>query len=209
MPRKIIRIAMLTVAVAMLYGCADEPLPTSSFTSRPANEILSQTYAMQFTVDAEKKILISEDGVPLQTFLSNLATEPPGLIELQPVGAGIEPRELMETLDKSGIIRISEIEILPPETSRKSAPGLRLEATYYLYKLADCRDTLHLRKLDHIELTSPGFGCAVERNLMLSLARPSDWRQGRRLARPSAQSDAKAVSTFYEAPPTPFPPVDK
>ncbi|MCF8467490.1 MAG: hypothetical protein K9G33_08830 [Sneathiella sp.] len=205
MQRKSIRIVMLAAAAAILYGCAEEPLPTSAVAARQANEILSRTYAMQFTLDAEKHTLISEDGLPLQAFLGNLATDPPGLIELRPAGPEIDARELMETLEKSGIYRLSEIAILPVDTSQKTTPGLRLEATFYLYKLAVCRDYLDQRKLDHVALSSPGFGCAVERNLMLSLARPSDWRQGRRLAPPSAQSDAKAVSTLYEMPPTPFP----
>ncbi|MEX2519869.1 MAG: hypothetical protein WD969_11115, partial [Paracoccaceae bacterium] len=111
--------------------------------------------------------------------------------------------DYLDIIDRTAISDIAFVELLPEIGAGTSR--LDLEITYYRYRLAECGADLAYRKLDYVARTSPGFGCAVEQNRMLSLAYPAEWYQGRRLAPPLAARDAAAVSRYFTASPRPMP----
>src|SRR5690606_28747509 len=148
--------------------------------------------------------LQTASGIPLGTVLLQLRRDPPALLTLQFFGGeGTRPSKIQAELEKTAIADVTLIEWLPSVPA--AAERLELEVTYYRYSLADCGADLAYRKLDYIARTSPGFGCAVEQNRLLSLAYPAEWYEGRRLGPASSARDAAAVSRYFTAAPRPMP----
>ncbi|WP_373085687.1 hypothetical protein [Sneathiella sp.] len=191
------------IASLFLSACAD-PVPVSPIAAQPQNEIIAKSYTVNFYDDVKTGQLVSGTGQPFPRFLQDLARVPSASLQLRQMSPELDMKALLETVQVSKINHVLDVAIVPDGGSGTSAAVLRANVTYYLFRFVDCADNLDQRKLDRVELTSPGFGCAVERNLMLSLARPGDWHQGRRSTPPLAITDAAAVRRFYEAAPRPF-----
>ncbi len=196
--------APLLLALLALSACTAPENPTTLPISQGKNGIESKSYLISFSPQGTDGDLRAHDGLSFSDFLDDLVRDPPGYANFRPNGNQMDEASLMERLQLSGLVGSSDIEVTPaPENP--TAAALTVRVTYYYYRLADCGTDLSFRKLDHIAMTSPGFGCAVERNRMLSLARPEDWRQGRALAPSLAGPDVKAVTTWQNAAPRPFP----
>ena len=180
----------------------------SSPTTIISNEIVSETYRVVFAVDPVDQQLKAKNGNSLTDFLRDLAAAEPGSIRLTPVGEQLDIAKVRDAIWTTGIYRTSNVDVTPVALEKMEDADLYADVTVYLFKLSECQDYNGPGKLDGTNMTSPGFGCAVERNLMLSLSNPGDWALGQRLSRPSAQSDAKAVLNLYDRAPTPFPQVD-
>ncbi|MEX1035659.1 MAG: hypothetical protein WDZ54_06855 [Sneathiella sp.] len=196
--------AILLLCLLGLGGCFGPTNPSVLTASQSKNDIESKSYHISFTQTGNDTEMRAHDGLSLPDFLRDLALDPPGYVSFRPSGDSFDEPRLLDMLQQSGLARSSDIE-LRPTTANPKGPALTVEVTYYYYRLANCGTDLEFRKLDHIALTSPGFGCAVERNRMLSLARPADWHYGRPLAAPLAGPDVKAVTIWQNADPTPFP----
>ena len=202
--------ALFLLAFGFLGACTAAELPSILPVNVAKNDIQSKSYLVTFYRNSADMSLMSRSGLTFPNFLRKLAQDPPGYVRLQPVSTTLRERELLNKLEVSGLHRLSEISIAPATSvSVASSAALNVEVTYYYYDLANCGASLSYRKLDYLAMKSPGFGCAVNRNRMISLARPSDWHFGRRLAPPLAQSDARAVSRFESLAPVPFPPSNK
>ncbi len=205
-PARYIRPAALLLLASMLGGCLGGETPETLPGDLARNHIESKSYLVSFHESGTGEA-VTRDGHPLVDFLTDLTRDPPGYVSLQPVGDALPSDRLLDILSRSGLMGVSSVGLLAPAAG--SDRLLDIEVTYYFYRLADCGIDLSYRKLDHMAMTSPGFGCAVERNRMLSLARPTDWYGGRRLAPPLAQMDAKAVTTLHDRAPIAFPPADR
>ena len=201
---RIIYVAFLLLCLPILSGCTAPQNPTNLPVGQAKNGIESKSYLITFSPQGNDGELRARDGLSFADFMEDLRRDPPGYVNFLPAGDSFDESGLMERLHQSGLSRSSDIEVSPVTHSPKG-PALTVSVTYYYYRLADCGTDLSFRKLDHIAMTSPGFGCAVEQNRMLSLARPEDWRHGRALAPSLAGPDVKAVTTWQNATPTPFP----
>ena len=195
---------LLLLAFPALGACTAPQNPTTLPVSQGKNGAESKSYLISFSPQVTDGDLRAHDGLSFSDFLNDLVRDPPGYAHFRLNNSRMDEALLMERLQQSGLARSSDIEINPAPES-PTAAALTVRVTYYYYRLADCGTDLSFRKLDHIAMTSPGFGCAVERNRMLSLARPDDWRQGRSLAPALAGPDVKAVTTWQNAAPRPFP----
>lgn len=194
---------------AWLSGCLAADQVATSPAYPATNELLIKEETFLFRRTGDTGVLALEDGTELKEFLMRLGGSTAGQVRLTPLAADISSEDLEAMTVETGLFRSVIVTIGPAEFPDGTENSLRVEVIYALNKLANCQDYLSIRKLDDVRLTSPGFGCAVERNLRLSLASPAPRGLSPRLHRPSAEQDAKAVRQLMDRPPVAFPPVDK
>lgn len=189
---------------AVLSACTASPLPGTLPPAAGVNAVTAMSTRLTFEPGGAEGALQTASGIPLGTVLLQLRRDPPALLTLQFFGGeGTRPSKIQAELEKTAIADVTLIEWLPSVPA--AAEQLELEVTYYRYSLADCGADLAYRKLDYIARTSPGFGCAVEQNRLLSLAYPAEWYEGRRLGPAASARDAAAVSRYFTAAPRPMP----
>lgn len=191
-------------ALLLLAACnGAPPLPGTHPSAAAGNGVTVVSTLLTFQRDSSDGVLRSATGASLETALMQLRRDPPGLLVLQAYGTAIAAKELIDVIEKTAIADLSLVELLPAITT--GPERVEVEATYYQYHLADCGSDLAYRKLNYVARTSPGFGCTVEQNRLLSLAYPEEWYQGRRLARAPSGRDAAAVSRYFNQPPRTMP----
>ena len=197
-------IAAALIAAVLLAACTASPLPGTLPPAAGVNAVTAMSTRLTFEPGGAEGALQTASGIPLETVLLQLRRDPPALVTLQSFGgAGPRPPKIQAALEKAALADLALIEWLPSVPA--AAERLELEVTYYRYSLADCGADLAYRKLDYIARTSPGFGCAVEQNRLLSLAYPAEWYEGRRLGPAASARDAAAVSRYFTAAPRPMP----
>lgn len=200
---------LLSIGIPFLSGClsispaANYPRPWSG------NQVLSKTYTEDFSLAANRQTLISKTGKDFDEFLRDTKILAPGLVVVAVKKYNEEAARIWTSISASGIQEVSKVLVQQARSTKEKTPDLTLELTYFAYKLADCAGIANPRKIDSTSLMSPGFGCSVERNRMLSLSYPPDWQQGRPTTPSFTIQDGQAVKSLYEMPPRSFPPVNK
>jgi type IV pilus biogenesis protein CpaD/CtpE len=196
---------LASVCVIGLTSCIDRAQPVNLTHSSAKNRIVSKTITEHFVKGKPDNNYLSESGVGLVTFLRNSSFSNPDYVFLEASVAKSDLSTIWASIDASGILESSKVRVLqlPPEQD----PGfvVKVDAVYFLYQLSDCSKITSPRKLDSTQLTSPGFGCSVERNRLLSLSNPEDWLMGRQGTRPNSAKDVKAVQDYHAQATRPFP----
>jgi hypothetical protein len=194
----------------LLIGC-NGPEPSGRLPQTLAeNSLQSQSYSLSFYENEPDRSLTARNGQALSMVLQELMRDPPGYIRFQSLGERPTERDLLRLLEDSGLNRYSAIEVAPAVPAPEAGgPALKLEMTYFTYALGDCGAHLHRRLIDHEAWGTPGFGCAVNRNRLVSLVRPGNAGSGGYLTPPLAGPEVKAITSYQTRPPTPFPPANK
>lgn len=197
-------------ALGLLGGCGGPEASGQIPQSLANSKLLNQSYRISFFEDWADHSIKTSDGLKLSEFLQNLRQDPPGYLRLQPRGTVLSEEMIFQLLEQSDIYRYSAVEIAPvaPAGTEENSV-LEIELTYYAYTLQNCGAYLDRRLVDHEAWKTPGFGCAVNHNRLVSLVRPGNARSGGYLAPPLARSQVKAITTYQALPPTPFPPANK
>ena len=200
---------LLFLGIPFLSGC----LSTSpvAISPRPwsGNQVLSKTYMVEFFLAENRQSLVSKTGKDFDEFLRDTKILAPGLVVVTVKKYNAEAARIWASISASDIQEVSRILVQQAPATTEKTPDLTLELTYFSYKLADCGGITNSRKIDSTSLMSPGFGCSVERNRMLSLSYPPDWQQGRPTTPSPAIQDGQAVKSLYEKPQRSFPPANK
>ncbi|USG63037.1 hypothetical protein NBZ79_08600 [Sneathiella marina] len=193
------------MGILFLSGCGDTS-PAANY-PRPwtENQIISRSHLEEFLLEATGQNLVSKSGKSLDEFLRDVKLLAPGQVVFRVKKYDTEADRIWTAISASGLQEVSKIEVLQAASSKGEMPDLTLELTYFAYKLADCGAVINPRKIDSVSLMSPGFGCSVERNRMLSLSYPPDWQQGRQSTPSLAIQDGQAVQSLYEKAPRVFP----
>jgi type IV pilus biogenesis protein CpaD/CtpE len=200
---------LLFLGIPFFSGCLSASPAAISPRPWTGNQVLSKTYTEDFSLLANRKTMVSKTGKDFDEFLRDTIISAPGLVVFRLKKYNEDAARIWTSISASGIQEVSKVLVQQTPSTNERTPALTLELTYFAYKLADCGGIANLRKIDSTSLTSPGFGCSVERNRMLSLSYPPDWQQGRQTSPPFAIQDGQAVKSLYEKPPRSFPPVNK
>ncbi|MDF2367185.1 CpaD family pilus assembly lipoprotein [Sneathiella sp.] len=200
---------LILSAFGLLTGCGGYEESGQLPQSLAKSSVQSQSYRISFFEDGMDRSLKARDGQALSEFLQKLTLDPPGYMRLQARGMHFTEEEIFHLLEQSGLYRFSAVEVSPaaPATAEEG-PVLDVELTYYTYTLEDCGAHLDRRLVDHVAWETPGFGCAVNRNRLVSLVRPGNTGPDGYLVPPLARSEAKAIATYQSLPPRPFPPAE-
>ncbi|MEH6547793.1 MAG: hypothetical protein V7701_15260 [Sneathiella sp.] len=200
---------IVIISTPFLSGCLDNS-PAVDF-PRPwlGNQILSKTHTEAFFFKADRKVYVSNMGKDFDEFLRNAKISSPGLVVVTLNSNIMDDAQIWSAISESGIQEISKVEVLQAAPNNEQSPDLNLELTYFAYKLTNCGSITNPRKIDSTNLVSPGFGCSVERNRLLSLSYPPDWQQGRQSTPSYAIRDGQAVQFLFETAPRSFPPANK
>lgn len=197
-------------ALGLLGGCGGPESSGQIPQSLAISKLLNQSYRVSFFEDRTDHSIQTSDGLKLSEFLQNLRQDPPGYLRLQPRGTVLSEEKILQLLEQSDLYRYSAVDIAPAAPARaEESSVLEIELTYYAYTLQNCGAHLDRRLIDHETWKTPGFGCAVNHNRLVSLVRPGNARSGGYLAPALARSQVKAINTYQALPPTPFPPASK
>lgn len=197
-------------AFGLLLGCSGPELSNRLPQNLVESNLQSQSYSLSFYEHDLDRSLRTENGQNLPEFLQELMRDPPGYMRLQLMGERLSEGDLLLLLEQSGLYRYTAIDVaLSGLATTADGAVLNVELTYYTYALRDCGTHLHRRLIDHEAWETPGFGCAVNRNRLVSLVRPGNVGSDGYLAPPLAGSEVKAITTYQTRPPTPFPPANR
>ena len=200
---------LLLGGIALLTGCGGYQPSGQPPQSLAKSAVQSQSYRLFFFEDSTDSTIIAPDGTELSDFLQELTLDPPGYMRLKPHGGRLAEEDVVRLLEQSGLYGYSAVEVMP--AANEPADGgaiLELELTYYSYSFRECGAQLDRRLVDHESWITPGFGCAVNHNRLVSLVRPANPPSSGKLAPPLARSEVKAITTFQTLPPRPFPPAE-
>ncbi|MZR31812.1 CpaD family pilus assembly lipoprotein [Sneathiella litorea] len=200
---------LLLCGILLLTGCSGSEMSRILPQNLAKTELQSQSYHLSFYSNGPDGFLRAQNGQGLSSFLQKLTLDPPGYVKFQPVGNSLTERDIVTLLEQSGLHRRSAVDIMPGTLATTKGRVLDVVVTYYSYTLGNCGAHLDQRLLDHTAMTSPGFGCAVNRNRMMSLVNPGSTQNRNYLAPPLARSEVKAVTTYQRLAPVPFPPANQ
>jgi type IV pilus biogenesis protein CpaD/CtpE len=193
----------------MLSGCEGYQPSGQPPLSQLNATVQSQSHRLSFFEDQATGAILALNGQKLSDVLHVLAQDPPGFVRVKPHGNRLTEEEITRLLQQSGLYGYSAVEVMPAAAAPQDDNAvLELELTYYSYTFADCGTQLHRRLLDHEAWVTPGFGCSVNQNRLVSLVRPASPATAGKLAPPLARSEAKAITTYQALPPRPFPPAN-
>ena len=200
---------LLCLGILLLSGCMSTSPAAISPRPWSGNQVVSKSYMVEFSLAENRQSLVSKTGKDFDEFLRDTIILAPGLVVFSVKKYNEEAARIWASISASEIQKVSKVLVQQVPAATEKTPDLTLELTYFSYKLADCGEIINPRKIDSMSLMSPGFGCSVERNRMLSLSYPPDWQQGRPTTQSLAIQDGQAVKSLYEKPPRAFPPVNK
>ena len=207
--RGIITGIFLLSGMALLGGCSGYQTSGQPPATQLNATVQSQGQRVYFFEDQATGALLTSEGQRLSDILQNLTLDPPGFVRVRPHGDRMTGMEIARLLEQSGLFAYSAVEVMPATAMpQDGGVALELELTYYSYTFADCGAELHRRLLDHEAWVTPGFGCAVNHNRLVSLVQPAKPSTAGRLAPPLARSEVKAITTYQALPPRPFPPAE-
>lgn len=166
----------------MLGGCQNPSVAQVSHPDPAATVVIGQTGTVRLTYDPETRDFQLVSGHPYEDFIRDLAVLPPRKIEVKARLPGIDLSRLRA--DLRAVVTKSRGRVVFKETdARLPTPvDVQLDLSFFRYRLVPCGGALARRKLDQPGLMTPGFGCAVSRNLLLSLVDPSERAPGRTTA---------------------------
>lgn len=194
----------------MFFTACTGASPAANFHLPEAeNQVISNVHREKFYLNSDGQDLVSNAGIEFREFLRDVRISAPGLIVVRMKRGTTEAARILKAIATSDLQGNIKVEVLHSASADDKSPELTLELIHFAYKLADCAAIINPRKIDSTTLVSPGFGCSVERNRMLSLTNPLDWQQGRPSTPSFARQDAKAVKLFYDKAPRSFPPALK
>ncbi len=172
----------------LLSGCLDIGLEQISYPDPITTNVISETITVGVDVDEESGEFLLSSGNSYGDFIDSLSLTPPHIINLTPKHGGIDMSGLQAELWAIATEHKTQIIINSPDRNMAAVPDIRVGITYFFYEVGPCGANLGRRKLDQSGLTTPGFGCAVHKNLLLSIVDPG------KLA--SRKSSNTGLSTF-------------
>lgn len=198
----------LTVIFALsLTGCIESSHPVNLTHNSTDHKILSRTTSERFVKAMSDNKFRDKNGVTLDLFLKNASVLYPDYVGVETATEKSDLSRIWASINSSGIQEVSRVQVLHSTPRPGKNSTVKVEIVYFLYQLSDCSKINNPRKIDSTQLTSPGFGCAVERNRLLSLSNPEDWQLGRQGTAPNSARDVKAVQDYSRQAPRQFSPV--
>ncbi len=160
--------------VLLMSGCLEPGANSISYPEHSSIAVIRESFSVDLKIDPQAGgFLVS--GKPYDIFLQDLARISPQVIKLTPKHGTVDLSGLLADLWALSGNRRGQVVIASPNPDLLPEADIRLDISYFLYRVPTCGVALARRKLDQSGLITAGFGCAVERNLVLSLTDPSEW----------------------------------
>jgi hypothetical protein len=156
----------------LISGCLDSGLEQISYPDPITTTVFSETITVDVDVDQESGEFLLSSGNSYEEFIDSLSRTPPHIIKLTPKHGRIDMSGLQAELWAIAMEHKTQVITTPPNKYLAAETDIRVEIIYFVYEFRPCGATLARRKLDQSGLTTPGFGCAVYKNLLLSIVDP-------------------------------------